>query len=195
MHQSALSASQVTIIGHERPSRIRASPGAEQLPAEFRSALELAQAAVWDWQLARRSVPGRRGLAARVRHRRRVAAPMPVRRMEAAHPSRRSRRVHRGDRFLPSRRRTLRVRIPVVSRRASLAVGAASRPRRATRARRRRAAHHRVCCSTSTGARARRSRAATASRGSRPRCGARARRSGSGTCRAMRAPRVRCGSR
>jgi PAS domain S-box-containing protein len=34
-----------------RPDSVR-PPGADQLPAEFRSALELAQAAVWDWHIA-----------------------------------------------------------------------------------------------------------------------------------------------
>ena len=34
-----------------RPDTAQAAPDA-QLPAEFRSALQLAQAAVWDWQLS-----------------------------------------------------------------------------------------------------------------------------------------------
>ena len=53
MDQSVRHLTQVTIIGHERPPRIRATPRpTRQLPAEFRSALELAQAAVWDWQVS-----------------------------------------------------------------------------------------------------------------------------------------------
>jgi hypothetical protein len=34
-----------------RPETAQAAPDA-QLPAEFRSALQLAQAAVWDWQIS-----------------------------------------------------------------------------------------------------------------------------------------------
>ena len=89
-----------------------------------------------------RSFPGRRGLVTGLRHRgcrRSDGNP----RVATAHPSGRPGRVQRRGRFLPARQRPLRVRIPVVSRRAPLAVGAAPGPGRAARTRRRGRAHHR----------------------------------------------------
>ncbi len=61
-----------------RPDSAHA-PATAPFPAEFRSALEFAQAAVWDWHGIGRPLPGRRGLAARIRHRRRTAARCRVR--------------------------------------------------------------------------------------------------------------------
>ena len=187
-------ARQVTIIGHERPSRFRRSrvrcAAARRIPfgAAAGAGGRLGLAAV------RRSLPGRRGLVAGLRHRRARRCDVDSR-LATAHPSGRSRRIRRRGGFLPARRRPFRVRIPVVSDRTSLVVGAASRTGRAARTRWHAPRASPACCSTSTAARARKSRAATASRGSRRRCGARAPHSGNGTCRATRAPRVPCGWR
>ena len=143
MDQRASSRAQVTIIGHECPSRNRPSRRrCASCPPNSVRRCELAQAAVWDWQLAVDRFQVDEAWTARLRHRRAARR----------HGGRAwKRRIHPDDlgafnaaaRFLPARRRSLRVRIQVVSRRASLVVGPASRPGRATRARRRGRAHRR----------------------------------------------------